>query len=129
MTNEELAQLYYLRREIEMDTRHLKALERDLKRTRWPDLVRDIRDVIEAKRRRCVAQRDTLEQYISSIQDSYIQQIFTLRYAEGLPWLQVSLRLGGMNTPENLRMIASRYLKRSRGNNDQTTTKPQIREM
>ena len=113
MTNEELAQLYYLRREIEMDALRLKNLERDLRRTRWPNLIWDIRDTIEAKRRRCVAQRDTMEQYISSIQDSYIQQIFTLRYVEGLPWLKVSLRLGGMNTPENLRMIASRYLKRS----------------
>ena len=114
MTNDELAQLHYLRREIEMDTPRLKNLERDLRRTRWPDLIRDIRDIIEAKRQRCVAQRDTMEQYISSIQDFYIQQIFTLRYVEDLSWLKVSLRLGGVNTPENLRMITSRYLKRNR---------------
>ena len=117
MTAKDLAQLYYLRREIEMDTLRLKNLERDLRRTRWPDLIRDIRDIIEAKLQRCVAQRDTMEQYISSIQDSFIQQIFTLRYVEGLPWLKVSLRLGGVNTPENLRMIASRYLKRNRTGN------------
>lgn len=113
MTNEDLNQLYWLNKEIDMDARRLKVLEQDLKRTHWPDLTRDIWEIIEAKRRRCVAQRDAMERYISSIQDSYIQQIFILRYVEGLPWLKVSLRLGGVNTPENLRTIARRYLKKT----------------
>lgn len=54
-----------------------------------------------------------LERYIFSIQDPYIQQIFALRYVEGLSWLNVSLRLGGVNTPENLRTIARRCLKKT----------------
>ena len=96
-----------------MDTGRLKALERDLRSTYWPDLIQDIRDIVEAKRQRCVAQRDALERYIFSIHDPYIQQIFALRYVEGLSWMEVSFRLGGVNAPENLRMIASRHLKRS----------------
>lgn len=113
MTNEELSQLYYLRREIEMDARRLKALEKEPGAVHRAALVQDIRDTIETKRRRCMAQRDALERYIAGTQDTYVRQIFVLRYAEGLPWLQVSLCLGGVNSPENLRVTAKRYLKRN----------------
>lgn len=131
MTLKELSQLYYLNREIEMDQCRLRKLEAmaqpgGQRLTGMPHTpgvtdkvafyaaeLADLRGVIEAKHKRCILERDRLERYISSIDDSFIRQIFTCRFVSGLPWEQVAACVGGGNTGDNCRMTATRYLERN----------------
>ncbi len=130
MTIKELSQLYYLEREIEMDKRRLKELEAKAvpgaqKLTGMPgssgvsDVVgdcaaeiADLRGIIEAKHRQCLYERNRLERYISSVDDSLIRQIFTYRFVNGLTWNQVAACIGGDNTADGVRKAAKRYLKK-----------------
>lgn len=115
MKLQDLNQLYYLRREIEMDTRRLQKLKPALEAS--PQATRatmaDIYHVIEDKRQRCIAERDRMEQYISEIEDDFTKQIFVYRFVHGLSWVQAVERLGGWSTPDSLRMIAARYIQKT----------------
>ena len=132
MTLKELSQLYYLNREIEMDKRRLNELEAKALPgaqviTGMPhtqnvaDIVgdcaaemADLRGIIEAKHQQCLYERSRLERYISGINESLTQQIFTLRFINGLPWNQVAACIGGGNTEENVKKICYRYLSREK---------------
>ncbi len=72
--------------------------------------IADLRAVIEAKYRRCLTEQQRLEQYIAGIEDSFIRQIFTCRFVEGLSWRQVAKKVGGKNSAGNIRVICHRFL-------------------
>ena len=112
MTTFELEQIRPLRAEIRMDTRRLETLNSEHEGAHWPEKVQEVREIIEDKRRRCVAQLEPLERFVAGIPDSYTRELFTLRYVEGLAWKEVAVHMGGGNTSAGLRMTASRYLKR-----------------
>ncbi len=130
MTLRELSQLYYLNQEIEMDERRLEELEAQALPgaqviTGMPhgsgpiDRVgalavelADLRNIINAKRQRCLRERNAIEQYISSIGDSLTRQIFTYRFVEGLPWVEVADRIGKGYTATSVRQIACRYTRK-----------------
>lgn len=131
MTVKELSQLYYLGREIEMDRRRLmelgaRVLPGGQAPTGMPHSagvtdrvgdcaaeIADLRGIIEAKHRQCLCERSRLERYIAGIESSYLRQIFTHRFVEGLTWGQVAQRVGGGNTGDGCRMAVKRYLERS----------------
>ena len=130
MTLKELSQLYYLNREIEMDRRRLRELERgtipaqsaereridggrvDVVGLRAAEIA-DLRGIIEAKHQQCLYERSRLERYISSIDDSLLRQIFIYRFINGLPWRQVAACVGGGNTDDACRKAVRRYLERN----------------
>ena len=61
--------------------------------------------------------RDTAElklllSYIAKIDDVLTRRIFELRYIDRCSWEQVSIRVGGGNSPEAVRKRHDRYLKR-----------------
>ncbi len=129
MTLKELSQLYYLNREIEMDMRRLEELEARVQPGaqvitgmphtpgvsdtigRYVPEIADLRGIIEAKHQQCLYERNRLERYISSIDDSLTRQIFTYRFINGLPWEQVAACVGGSNNAGNVKMTCYRYLK------------------
>ena len=129
MTLKELSQLYYLNREIEMDKKRLQELEvlavsispnlTGMPRSpgvsdkvgRYAAEIADLKGIIEAKHQQCLYERSRLERYIASIDDSLIRQIFTYRFVNGLPWLQVAACIGGKNTADSVRMMCNRYIK------------------
>lgn len=130
MTVKELSQLYWLRREIEEDSRKLRELEERLSApkpsnydgmphtTRKGDALEnavaqivDLQSLIAAKQQRCLAERLRLEQYISAIDDSVTRQIFHARFVDGLSWNDTAQALGGYNTPEGVRQRVYRQLK------------------
>ena len=102
MTLKELGQLYWLNKEIEMDTRRLRKL--------GPG-TEGIRAIIEAKRGRCIRERDALEDYIAAIEDDFTRMVFILRFAEGLPWKLIAAHMGGQNSSSGMRMLVCRYVK------------------
>lgn len=129
MTLKELSQLYYLNREIEMDKKRLQELEvlavsispnlTGMPRSpgvsdkvgRYAAEIADLKGIIEAKHQQCLYERSRLERYIAGIDDSLIRQIFTYRFVNGLPWLQVAACIGGNNTADSVRMMCNRYIK------------------
>lgn len=130
MTLKELSQLYYLNREIEMDRRRLRELERETIPAQSTERekidggrvdvvglqaaeIADLRGIIEAKHQQCFYERSRLERYISSIDDSLLRQIFTYRFINGLPWRQVADCVGGGNTDDACRKAVRRYLERN----------------
>lgn len=131
MTLKELSQLYYLTREIEMYKQRLQDMESRAVdcsaslsstpgRSGPSDIVgfcaaeiADLRGIIEAKQQQCLYERNRLERYISSIDNSMIRQIFTCRFIDRLPWEQVSACVGGSNTGDGCRMVVKRYLQKN----------------
>ena len=131
MTLKELSQLYYLNREIEMDQQRLRELE--IKALpgaqvltgmphgsgvsdvvgRYAAEIADLRGIIEAKHQQCLYERSRLERYIAGIDDSLLRQIFTYRFVNGLPWLQVAACIGGGNTADSVRVACKRYLEKN----------------
>ena len=73
--------------------------------------ILDIRITISTRQTLCLLERKRLEEYISSIDDSLLRQIFTLRFVNGLPWEQVAESIGGGNKAESARQACYRYLK------------------
>ena len=53
-----------------------------------------------------------VEQFISSIDDSYMRRLVTLRVIDGLSWLKVAEKMGGMNTEHSVRKAFERFLKK-----------------
>ena len=131
MTLQELSQLYYLKREIAMDRERLAELEQKAlpgaqvlsgmpgspnvgdKLAKYAVEIADLRAVIEAKCRRCLAEQQRLEKYIAGIEDSFIRQIFTCRFVDGLTWQQVAQKLGGKNSADNLYKMAYRFVRKN----------------
>lgn len=129
MTLKELSQLYYLNREIEADQQRLEALRSRASSPSGPNLtgmpgggsyenrleryiaeIVDLEGIISAKITQCLHERNRLERYIADIPDSLTRQIFTLRFINGLSWLQVAFSIGGGNTEGGVKMICYRYI-------------------
>lgn len=131
MTLKELSQLYYLSREIEMDQCRLHELEAKAlpgaqviagmphgtgvvdKVGEYAAEIADLRGVIEAKHQQCLYERSRLERYIAGIDDSFLRQVFTYRFVNGLPWKQVAARIGGGNSAGSVSMMCYRHLDRN----------------
>ena len=129
MTRKELSQLYWLNREIEREKCRLAELEAAATntavnitglphagglsdRTALAAEIADARTIIEAKVRASIAEYNRLIRYINGIDDSFIRQIFMLRYVNGLSWNQVALSIGG-NSEDSVRMAHNRYLEKN----------------
>lgn len=130
MTVRELSQLYYLKREIELDKERLarlrqSALSHSSAVTGMPrgakggDRVAslaaemaDLTALIETKIIQCVYEKRRLERFIAQIPDSITRQVFTLRFVEGMSWRQVARALGGGNNAENVKKICYRFLEK-----------------
>lgn len=139
MTLKELSQLYYLNREIEMDKRRLQELEVKAlpgaqvitgmphatgvtdKVGEYAAEIADLRGIIEAKLQQCIYERNRLERYITTIEDSLLRQVFTYRFVNGLPWQQVAACIGGSNTADGVRMMCNRYIKATEPETDDGT--------
>ena len=134
MTLKELSQLYYLNREIETDQRRLEELRTkaenpsagqlsdmpkspnvENKLERFVAEMVDLQVIIHAKQQQCIHERNRLERYINDIDDSRTRMIFTLRFINGLSWLQVALHMGGGVTDAYVRNACYKYLRNSNG--------------
>lgn len=130
MTLRELSQLYWLNREIEFDKHRLEELEQLATSPKSQQIdgmphntsgqdviarqvaeIADLKAIITAKQQQCIYERNRLERYISSIDDSLTRQVFTLRFINGLSWRQVADCIGGGNTEQTVRRRTYRYIK------------------
>lgn len=137
MTLKELSQLYYLNREIEMDKERLEALRARASAPGSPNYdgmpkspsyenrleryiaeIVDLEAIISAKITQCQHERNRLERYIADIPDSNLRMIFTLRFINGLSWVQLAFSIGGDCTADGARMACNRYIQKTNEQNN-----------
>jgi len=129
LTKKELSQLYYLNREIEIEKRKLEELETaatsatakitglphvggvSKKTENYAILIAEQRELVELKIKQSIIEYNRLNRYISSIDDSFIRQILSLRYVNRLSWNQIAHHIGG-NTADSVRKAHDRFLSR-----------------
>jgi len=129
MTLKDLSQLYYLKKEIEMDHHRIRGLEAQLqpgsqkfsglphgagfvdKMGTYVAQIADLKGIIEDKQRQCILEQKRLENYIAGVQDSFMRQILTYRFVNGFSWRKVAACVGGRNTDSSVQKAVQRYLK------------------
>lgn len=129
MNEKELSQLRFLNREIEQEKKRLAELEAaaagiaaNIKGLPHIGMVSDktaiaaeivgCKAVIEAKVQACIAEYNRLNRLIASIDNSLMRQILILRFVDGLPWSQVAYNIGGNNTPDSVKKLCHRFLRK-----------------
>ncbi len=130
MNKKELSQLYWLNREIEEQQRRLAELETLAtsctsritgmpraqgvidKLSKYAAEIADLRELIDLNIRKCFFELNRLNRFISTVDDSLIRQILSLRYVNGLTWRQIAFSVGGGNTEDSVRKAHDRFLSR-----------------
>ena len=95
MTKEELAQLRYLRREVEGDKERLRQLQHwakgqssqgKLLPEQYEKPVRRLEKRIQRNLQTHLEQLERLESFLAGVEDSRMRLILELRYGRGLTW-------------------------------------------
>lgn len=95
---------------VENTVEHIMILEAALSKKH--DALVNLMARISAKQTLIILERDQLEQYIETVGDPHLRQIFTLRFVNGLPWEQVAASLGEGYLPETARKACYRYIRK-----------------
>lgn len=111
MTLRELNQIRYLTREIRINRRRLLKLEHSPDVDPDDPMIRKIRDHIDERIRKRTVERERLERYVDTVDDSLVRMAMTLRFIDGLSWTAVAVRIGGGNTEDSVKKMVYRYLK------------------
>ena len=112
MPKKELSQLYYLNREIEEQQRRLAELEVAAtsctasitgmpktngisdKLANYVVETADLKALLDLNLKKCFYELNRLNRYINSVDDSEMRMILSLRYINGLTWLQIAFSIG-----------------------------------
>ena len=95
-----LSQLNYLSKEIKMLTDKINKLnERKMKKgigfdSECEDEIIYLTDLLKNRRKKCFLDQRRIENFISTISDSQMRMIISLRYINGLSWQQVAFEMG-----------------------------------
>ena len=132
MTKKELSQLYYLRKEIKEQQRRLSELEAlatscTAKITGLPNgngvsdkianyatEIADLKSLLDLNLKKCFYELNRFDRFISSVKDSEMRIILTLRYSQGLSWQQIAQNMGVLGDGSTERKKHNRFLKLSR---------------
>ena len=132
MTKKELSQLYYLRKEIKEQQKRLSELEAlatncTAKITGLPNgngvsdkianyatEIADLKSLLDLNLKKCFYELNRLDRFISSVNDSEMRIILTLRYSQGLSWQQIAQNMGALGDGSTERKKHNRFLKLSR---------------
>ena len=125
MTNKQLSQLSYLRKEIKMYQERLSELQAlaELKSsviTGMP-ISKSVSDKIGYSVIKIIGIKDALSKlcaeltsYIANVDDPIIRMILTYRYVNNYSWQKTAFKIGGGNKVNSLKKRLYRYLKRDR---------------
>lgn len=132
MTKKELSQLYYLKKEIKEQQKRLSELEAlatscTAKITGLPNgngisdkianyatEIADLKSLLDLNLKKCFYELNRLDRFISSVNDSEMRIILTLRYSQGLSWQQIAQNMGVLGDGSTERKKHNRFLKLSR---------------
>ena len=130
LTKDELKQIYYINKEIQMWQRELEKIRSQglVKSPTISDMPKggqkfDISDYVsaiadyEAVIRGLLAkvqiQRKKIIEYIEGVDDSLMKQIIFYRCVSCMTWEEVAANIGGGNSGEYLRLKYGRYLRKN----------------
>ena len=94
---------------VENTVEHILTLEDALARKH--DALVNLQARISTRQTLVILERDRLEQYILSIEEPYMRDVFRLRFINGLPWQQVAESLGRADTWESVKTACYRYIR------------------
>ncbi len=135
MTRQELKQVRYLKREIELLQEQIAAVEAEIVTDKvtgsdpdhpWTERHYIIKGLPGERNEKLLRLRDRLErrksdlqdmrveifEWVESIDDSLLRQVIILRHVNGLGWRQVAREIGGGNTAESIRKLHDRYFEK-----------------
>ena len=72
----------------------------------------DLEQLLHINREKRIVEKQRLERFISSVDDSTVRRIIELRFNAVLSWNEVAARMGSGYTVGILKMMLSRYLER-----------------
>lgn len=127
-TKEELKQIYYINKEIQMWQRELERLRSrglvkspvisDMPRgginidiADYASEIADYEAVIRGLLAKAQIQRKKIMDYIDSIDDSLMKQIIFYRHISCMTWNEVACAIGGNNTEGSVKMAYNRFFK------------------
>jgi len=118
MTNKDLSQIHYLKKEIELNERRLKELNNNLNN---PMFLKDnngdamkiqyLETKVNSLKNELFEEMIAIQEYINNIQDSLVRMIITLRFVECYSWDEVAIAVGGGNSYDGIKKIYYRYIK------------------
>lgn len=132
MTKKELSQLYYLKKEIKEQQKRLSELETlatsctanvtgipngngiSDKVGNYAAQIADLKGLLDLNLKKCFYELNRLDRFISSVKDSEMRIILTLRYSQGLTWQQVAQNMDVLGDGSTERKKHNRFLKLSR---------------
>jgi len=94
---------------VENTVEQIMMLEAAL--TRKHDALVNLTARISARQTLIILERDKLEQFIGTVDDPYMRQVFTLRYVDGLQWKQVAAKVGNVETWDSVKRMCYRYIR------------------
>ena len=142
MTKQELSQLRYIKKEIELLQKQIADAEYAVEthkafdvvegsNSKWPyqrkkfyiegvnipeyeKKVKRLRRKLHRRLDELMEKREELEEYIATVPDSELRMIFALRYINGLSWRQIAAHMGVLGDGSTERKKHDRYLQLSR---------------
>ena len=123
MTNKQLSQLHYLKKEIKMHQERLTELNAlaEIKSsaiTGMP-MSKSISDRIGYSVIKIISMKDTLSRlcdeltsYIENVDDPIVRMILTYRYVNNYSWQKTAFKIGGGNKVSGLKKRLYRYFKK-----------------
>lgn len=127
LTKDELKQIYYINKEIQMWQRELEKIRSqglvkspiisDMPKggqkfdiSDYVSAIADYEAVIRGLLAKVQIQRKKIIEYIEGVDDSLMKQIIFYRCVSCMTWQEVADAVGGNNTENSVRMMYNRFL-------------------
>lgn len=107
-----LTELYMIRditKEIEEDRSRIDRIEKQFGK----EAAEEIRKAIEVKTVRLLEAYSRATAYISTVDDSHVRRILSLRFIDCRSWQYIAAKLGGRVNANGVRMMCNRFVKRN----------------
>jgi len=73
-----------------------------------------LEQLLKKRIQKCEDMKEEIEKFIDNIEDSRTRRVFTLRYIEGLTWLQIARRIERYDESYPRKIIHDKYLNKVR---------------
>lgn len=126
MTKKDLAEIYYLKIEIDTLEEQIQTLRarvekvtstvsnmpRGSKTVDYKDILVDTVKLLTERKKEYNKRLFEIESDVAKIDDPFIRAIIRHKYIEQKSWQQVARAVGGYNTADGVRMALYRFLKK-----------------
>lgn len=128
VTNTDLLKLYYLKKDVELQSQRLHELETiatsctsritgmphgksiNDKVGKYTVEILHLKQLIEKNLKECFAELTRLTEFIQNTKDPLVRQVMTYRYIYGYSWQKTAVKIG--TTSGSLREMLYRYLNK-----------------